>query len=292
MSWEERRDLALFRLMRALPVRAASGIGARLGQSLGRRAHPAAAARVKAALRHLRNDLAADPAALELAQESFWSNVGRMYAEFCILHKIVAGGRVGIDDMATFDAVLSAGRPVILAYAHLGNWESAGADIARRVPGRICAFAAPLPANRARAQIAAMQRSRSPARVILTDRMAWRHALDHLESPGGIFYVALDEVTDGNATFPCFGREPDMRGNLSKIVRIAARTGAIVAPIYSERLPGGRFCTHVLTPMEFSARQDIDSDATHRRMKQLDSQFEPAVLRLIEQWFGLLDFRP
>jgi KDO2-lipid IV(A) lauroyltransferase len=292
MTWEERRDLGLFRLMRALPVAAASGIGARLGQSLGRRAHPAAAARVGAALRHLRSDLASDAVALESAQKAFWSNVGRIYAEFCVFQKIAAGGRVGIDAAATFDAVLSAGRPVIVAYAHLGNWESTGDDIARRVPGRICAFAAPPPANRARAQIAAMQRSRSPARVIMTDRMAWRHALDHLESPGGIFYVAVDEVTDGKVTFPCFGREPDMRGNLSKIVRIAARTGAIIAPVYSERLPGGRFCTHVLTPMEFAPRQDIDADETLRRIRQLDAQYDPVVLRLIDQWFGLLDFRP
>src|SRR5208283_909666 len=223
---------------------------------------------------------AADPVALELAQRTFWSNVGRVYAEFCVFHKIVADGRVGIDDIATFDAVLSAGRPVIFAYAHLGNWESTGADIARRVPGRLCAFAAPLPANRARAQIAAMQRGRAPATVIVTDRMAWRHALDHLQSPGGIFYVAIDEVTDGKVAFPCFGREHDLRGNLSKILRIAARTGATVVPIYSERLPGARFCTHILTPMEFDPHHDIDSDETQRRIGKLDSQFAPVILRL------------
>ena len=165
-------------------------------------------------------------------------------------------------------------------------------DLARRAPGRLFAFAAPLPANRARARIAAMQRGRAAASVITTDRMAWRHALDRLEQPGGIFYVAVDEVTDSSVAVPAFGRPLQARGNLGKVVRLAARTGAIILPIYSERLPDARFRTCVLQPMKFARGVTLDETALYQRIAHLDGQYAPVVLRLAEQWFGLLDLRP
>ena len=58
MTWEERRDLGIYRVMRALPVSAVSRLGASLGLYLGRRAHPEADARVAAAIKLLRPDLA------------------------------------------------------------------------------------------------------------------------------------------------------------------------------------------------------------------------------------------
>jgi KDO2-lipid IV(A) lauroyltransferase len=292
LSAAERRDLLLFRVMRSLPVPLVSRIGAHLGHSLGRRAHPAAAMRARAALTYLYPALAADATALEAAQRRLWANVGRLYAEYCVLERIGGGARITLEDPAALQRLLDAGRPVIMAYIHLGNWEAMGADLARRAPGRICAFAAPLPANRARAQVAALQRSRSPARVITTDRMAWRHALEHLETPGGIFYVAVDEVADGNVAVPSFGRGVQSRGNLGKIVRLAARTGATIQPVYSERLPGAHFRTHVLQPLEFARGAALDDASLQQRTAQIDASFTPVVLRLADQWFGLLDLRP
>src|ERR1700689_2402949 len=106
MSLAELRDFGLYRIMRSLPAAVVSRIGASLGQILGRRAHPVEDARVAAALRLLRSDLALNPSALEATQTRLWANVGRVYAEFCVLHRIVPEGRVRIDDPGTFDAVL------------------------------------------------------------------------------------------------------------------------------------------------------------------------------------------
>src|SRR5258708_19394226 len=86
MSLAELRDLSLYRIMRSLPVSVVSRIGASLGQILGRRAHPAADARVVAALRHLRSDLALHPSTLAAAQTRLWPKVGHGYANFCFLH--------------------------------------------------------------------------------------------------------------------------------------------------------------------------------------------------------------
>ena len=292
MTREEVRDYGLYQLLRSLPIPAVSRIGAALSPILGRRAHPAAAARAAAAMGLLRSDLAADPAALEAAQGRLWANMGRHYAEFCVLHKIVPAGRVSIDDPATFDAVIAASRPVIVPFVHTGNWETIGIQMADRAPGRVCAMAEPLPSNRVRAQIAAMQRGRQPGTMLTMDGSAWRRAVHHLQRPGGILYLAIDEYAEGRVWAPAFGRALDVRGNLGKIVRIAAYTGAIILPMYSERLGGATFQTHVLPTLEFPRKRKIGREEQLHYVSRLDALFEPAVLRLIEQWFAVVEYRP
>jgi KDO2-lipid IV(A) lauroyltransferase len=291
MSFAELRDLTLYRVMRSLPVSAVSRMGATLGQILGRRAHPAADSRVAAALRHLRSDLALDANALEAARTRLWANVGRVYAEFCVLHKIVPEGRVTIDDPGTFDAVLADGRPVIVPFVHLGNWETMTIQIVERAPGRLGGLANPLPSNRARAQVAAMQRGRLGANVMTIDGNVWRRAVQHLEQPGGILFVAVDAQAGDHVSTLSGGRALDSRGNLGKIARIAARTGAIVLPLYSERLAGATFVTHVLPPLEFPRKLKISVEEQLHHVAHLDALFSPAILRLIDQWFGLLEYR-
>jgi len=291
MNWEERRDLAIYRVMRSLPVSAVSRIGASLGLRLGRRAHPEADARVVAALAQLRPDLARDPKRLHAAHLCLWANVGRVYAEISVLDKIVPEERVVIDGAEHFDAAMADGRPVIVAYVHLGNWETSAIQLSLRAPGRGCAFADPPPANRTRAQIVAMQRSGWPGKVLTIDSMVWRHALKHLEQPGGALFVAIDEPFGEGVPVPSFGRALDDRGNLGKVVRLAARTGALILPVYCERLGGARFCTHVLPPLEIAPRRDTGPDQLLLHAAALDALFAPIILRLIDQWFGLLSYR-
>jgi KDO2-lipid IV(A) lauroyltransferase len=291
MTAAELRDLTLYRVMRSLPVSIASRAGAILGQWMGRRAHPSADARIAAAIRRLRPDLAGDPHTLEATQVRFWAHVGRIYAEYCLLHKMVAHGRVEIDDPTTFNAVLSDGRPVIVPFVHLGNWETCGNLLSLRAPGRVCGLSNPMPPNRVQAQIAIMQRARMPAKVLTFDGTVWRRALEHLQQPGGILFIAIDEVVPDRISTPCFGRALDPHANVHKVVRIAARTGAIILPLYSQRLGGARFCTRVLQPLEFVRQNKITAEEQQQRVMQLDRIYETAVLPLLDQWFGLLDFR-
>lgn len=267
-------------------------MGAALGQILGRRAHPAADTRVAAALRHLRSDLALDPKALEAVQTRLWANVGRVYAEFCVLHKIVPEGRATIDDPSTFDTVLADGRPVIVPFVHLGNWETITIQIVDRAPGRLGGLANPLPGNRVRAQVAGMQRGRLGANVMALDGNVWRRAVQHLEQPGGILFVAADARAGDQVSTRSGGGALDPQGNLEKIVRIAARTGAVVLPLYSERLAGATFITHVLPPLEFPQKLKLSAEEQRHHIAHLDALFSPAISRLIDQWFGLLEYRP
>ena len=291
MSLAELRDLGLYRVMRSLPVSLVSRIGASLGQILGRRAHPEAAARAAATIRLLRPDLARDPRTLVAAQTRLWANVGRVYAEFCVLDKIVRERRATVGDPGTLDAVLADGRPVIVAFAHLGNWETITSQIVDRAPGRLAALANPLPRNRAQAHIATLQRGRQGFTVMTIDGNVWRRALRHLQQPGGILMVAADEQVEGRVSAPSFGRALDSRVNLAKIVRMAARTGAIILPLYSERLGGARFATQVLPPLEFPRKLKLGPEEHLQRVTGLNALFGPVVLRLIDQWFGLIEYR-
>jgi len=54
-----------------------------------------------------------------------------------------------------------------------------------------------------------MQRARMPAKVLQFDANVWRGALQHLEQPGAILFVAIDEVIEGRVTIPSFGRALD-----------------------------------------------------------------------------------
>jgi hypothetical protein len=145
--------------------------------------------------------------------------------------------------------------------------------------------------NRVRTQIAATQRARGGAAVIPFAAHVWRRAMQHLEQRGAILGVAVDGLADGRVATPAFGRELDFRGSLGKVVRIAARMGAIMLPMHSERIAGASFVTRVLSPSEFTAKIKIDPDEYLQYVARIDAQFAPAVLRLIDQWFGLLEYR-
>jgi Kdo2-lipid IVA lauroyltransferase/acyltransferase len=290
MTRAELRDLMGYRALRNLPVAAASRIGAALGAGVARRAYPAADARIAALMRRVRPDLAASAKQLEAAQVRFWGHVGRIYAEYCVLPKIMSEDRVTIDDPATLDGVLADGRPVIATFVHLGNWESCGGQLALRAPGRVCGLSNPMPANRVQAQIASAYRARIPAKVLTFDANVWRHALAHLQQPGGILLVPADEQPQGRASIPTLGRTLDSAANVHKIARIAARVGAIILPLFSERLPGARFCTRVLPPLEVPMQRAARADG-QELVARLDALYSPVVIALVDQWFGLLDYR-
>jgi KDO2-lipid IV(A) lauroyltransferase len=152
-------------------------------------------------------------------------------------------------------------------------------------------MAAPPPRNRVRARIADLQRSRIKGKMLRFDANVWRCAVQHLTQPGAVLMAAVDELAADRVATPSFGRPPEPRSNLGKLVRIASRTGAIVLPMYSERLAGARFVTHVLPPVEIPRTPKLSPEAHAQLVARIDALYEPVVLRLIEQWFGLLLWR-
>ena len=284
-------DWALYGLMHGLPMRGCSDLGAALAPILGKRPHPAQHRKAKALFAALRPDWATDDATLEAAVDRLWANIGRTYAEFAVSHRMLRTGRVAIEGRGLLDAALLSGRPIVAIFPHLGNWELSEMQIGFLAPGRGAVIVAP-PEESARAKIAERVRRQAPAELLPFSKNVWRLALARLRAPGGGIMLAIDEQRpDGRVLSPAWGRAPAMDGNLSKAVRLALMTDALVLPFYNERLPGAQFVTHVLPTIELAGRPNDDRairDAVHH----LDAVMRAPILRCLDQWYMALFAEP
>jgi Kdo2-lipid IVA lauroyltransferase/acyltransferase len=289
MNLAAMRDLALHRMMRALPVGMCSALGSELGVWLGQRTDRASDTRAKALLRRLHPE--ADAAAVDRQARELWRNIGRTFAEFSTLPRIITERRVTISPEAVIAEIAPNPRPVIVCFVHLGNWEALGAAlgghptvIAHR---KMSAVIAP-PANRARAMIAARLRGTLAVEQLQIGPGVWRAILTRLRRPFGTVWLAAD-AAEGGVDTPLFDRAPRVDGNLSKIIRLASSTGALILPVYCERLPGVRFVAHVLEPYEPPATR-VDTADLLQAVTHLNAVFEAPVRRLVSQWYMAIEF--
>jgi KDO2-lipid IV(A) lauroyltransferase len=288
----ELRDLGLHYGMRPLPAAASSGLGAWLGTALGQRGHPAANARVRNLLTRLRADLAASPESLERGVQQVWRNVGRTYAEFSVIERFVPSGRASLSDTDRLDEAYADYQPLILCFVHLGNWEVLGHQVASHPlihRGRPISAVIMPPANRAHAIIAARRRASLPVQLVPMGPRVWHNVAETLRRPGGIVWLAGDEASNGRVFAPHFGRRVRIDGNLGKIVRLAAATGARVLPMYSERLGSARFRSHIL-PILDMPRGRLDDQTIRAQVMRIDAVFAPIVKRLATQWYMAVEF--
>ncbi len=284
------RDEALHGLLTALPPRACSQIGARLAPLLGKRANPNDHARAMATFAHLRPELAKDPAACEAAVDKLWANIGRTFAEFAVSHRMLKAGYVRMDGEDRLDDALRSGRPIVAVFPHLGNWEISEMQIGYKAPGRGAVVVAP-PNDSTRARIAERIRSRAPAELLVHSPTVWRQALQRLQQPGGGVMLAVDEHAARRVWAPSFGRELRTESNLGKAVRLALRTKAIVVPFHSERVSGSDLLTRILPLVELEGSPRDDA-AILEGVRRLDEIMTAPVLRLLDQWYMALKFRP
>jgi len=116
----------------------------------------------------------------------------------------------------------------------------------------------------------------------------WRAVLARLRRPFGTVWLAVDGA-EGGVDTPLFGRPPRADGTLGKIIRVAASTGALVLPVYCERLAGANFAGHVLEPYEAPAGR-MDRAQLLSAVSHLDAVFDTPVRRLASQWYMAIEF--
>lgn len=288
MNLTAMRDVVLHRLMQAAPVETCSALGAELGIWLGQRSDHASDARAKALLQRLQPK--ANAAAIEQQARQLWRNIGRTFAEFSVLPRIITEQRVTIVPEATIERMAADPRPVIVCFVHLGNWEALGAALSSHptvmAHRRMSAVIAP-PANSTRAAIAARWRGTLAVEQLIMGPGVWRAVLNRLRQPFGTVWLAADAAEAGVDT-PLFHRPPRADRTLGKIVRLAASTGALILPTYCERLPGVRFIAHVMQPYEVQA--DVDTADLLQSVVHLSALFDAPVRRLVTQWYMAIEF--
>ncbi|WP_131117766.1 lysophospholipid acyltransferase family protein [Lichenihabitans psoromatis] len=288
MNTADRIDWTLHLAMSKMPISLCSSLGARLGFAMGKRKHPLEHQRAVALFRRLRPDLAADPGAYDAMADRLWANIGRTFAEFAVSHRILRSGRVTIDNRDRLDATLSAGRPIVAIFPHLGNWELTEMQIGFYAPHRGAVIVAP-PASAARAAIAHRVRSQAPAELLPTSRTVWRKAMERLRRPDGILMVAVDDYANGRVGAPAFGAPPRLDGNLAKAVRLAMMHDAIIMPFHNERVAGSRFMTRILPTFMLDGSAD-DAGAVLAGIQQIDAVMTEPILRLLDQWYMAISY--
>lgn len=272
-------DRVLHRAMRHLPIELVSNLGARLARLKIRYIDPKVAARARANIR--RHHPSMPPPEVEKLVWRFVENIGRLMAEFSVVHRLASADRLEFVGAEACRA--DVGRvPTIALCLHLGNWEVLAS--AMQMIGIPIASISEIPANDAHRDIANATRSALDVKVLSPDRTGLLRAMGVLKE-NGVLAIFPDEKREGTMMAPLFGRPPHAGGNLALAARLARRTGAQLVVAYCERLEGTRFRLHFEGPFHLSeTKGNALADVA-----LLNSRIEPAILRHLDQWYYLDD---
>jgi len=272
-------ERALHHALKRLPISFVSDLGARLAWLKIRFIDQKVARKARANIQ--RHYPTMPKAEVEKRVWGFVENVGRLMAEFSIVHRLASAERmefVGVDEPHANVGKI----PTIALCLHLGNWEVLAS--AMQMIGVPIASISEIPENAAHREIADATRNGFDVNVLTPDRHGLRRALSILNG-NGVLAIFPDEKRDGTMMAPLFGRPPHIKGNLALAAKLARRSGAQLVVVYCERLPQTRFRLHFEGPFYMApAVSDAFADVAF-----LNSRIEPAILRHLEQWYYLDD---
>lgn len=272
-------ERVLHHALRRLPISFVSDLGACLAWLKIRFIDPKVASKARENIR--RHYPAMPEAEVEKLTWRFVDNVGRLMAEFSIVHRLASSGRIEFVGVEAPRA--NVGKvPTIALCLHLGNWEVLAS--AMQMIGVPIASISEVPDNAAHRDIADATRGSFDVNVLPPDRNGVLSALSILKG-NGVVAVFPDEKRGDTMMAPLFGRPPHIKGNLALVAKLARRTGAQIVIVHCERLEGVRFRLHFEEPFHMTP----DSDSIFADVARLNSLIEPIILRQLDQWYYLDD---
>jgi KDO2-lipid IV(A) lauroyltransferase len=279
--------IAVFYLLRAMPIDWCSAIGGLIGVLIGRSFERAATRRARQNFVRLSPSPVGDEEA-DAVMTRLWSHVGRLFAETSIVDRLWEAGRIEVEGLHHLAAARDAGRPHLMMGLHLGTWEAFGAAMyALGFPGKF--FYLP-PRNRFQDRIARRAR-RGWGKVLPMSVAGLREAYRTLVEERGAVVSWVDEFVRGRGVMaPLFGRPVPTRSNLSNAVRLGLTSGAALLPFYVERLNGARFRLTILPEVELTRSGDREADVIDN-VHRIDRLITPIITQRLEQWFLLLYLR-
>lgn len=285
-GWRERLEdywhFGLYSMLRRMPIDAASDFGSLMIRRNVRRNLPHIITGARHNLRRLKPEWSEEE--VEAGIFRFLDNIGRLYGEFSVLHRMIPEGRV------TFDAARirrgwSPPRPIVVIMLHTGNWEVFPAALSHLGFPINSFYLPPEPAIHA----ALVQQVRAELGVTLLQPgpRGVRDALRLLKD-NRPFAIFGDDARGGETMAPLFGRPPHTGGNLGLVSRFARSSGAEVVVCHCVRLHKSRFELHVgdlfTLADKVGARADVLDDIVY-----LNDQIEPIIRAHADQWYFLDD---
>lgn len=280
MTLNDWRDVIVVALLRRLPIDFCSAFGAVSASVRGPKIYREADQRARNNLANLRPDL--DAAERERRLMARWRCVGRTMAEFAVLDRMIARGRVQFEGLDNLVKVATEGRGYVVVTLHLGNWEASVVSAQFGYP--VSTFYEPRP-TRGREYISRSSRQRIGVRLLAPSPTGMRSALRILKS-GGMVAIFGDEEVDGVVRGPLFGRPPFARSNLAYAVRLARRADAPILIAYVLREQGAHLRT-VVVPAFRLVDAPCGSDTLVADIQRVNDEIEPIVLAHLDQWYFL-----
>lgn len=287
LSLKDRGELLLASVFRFLPIDWVSRIGAWLGARQGRRA--IAARRLWVGRMHVSLERlwgVTDHHERERLIIEHTSHVGQVYAEVPILHRLVKAGRL---EIVGAEHLKNLTKPVIIASAHVGNWELMG-RVPEIIGGLWCDLSLPLGAG-VRAQLANRSRAGwrfeggAGADYVEAGPSALRH-VSKAVAQGRSLVMFIDEEKYGYVWAPSLGRQTPYAGNRWFAARLAVRHGLDILPVHIEPNGPGRYRAVIEPKLVHPSEGDTDSKARFLA-DRLDERLDAWVRQWPGHWYWL-----
>ncbi|ANJ67616.1 hypothetical protein A9404_09675 [Halothiobacillus diazotrophicus] len=287
LTLKDRAELLLAYLFRFLPIDWVSRIGAWLGARAGRRA--IAAQRLWVGRMHVSLERLlgiTDPRAREGLIIEHTRNIGRVYAEIPILHRMVRAGRL---EIVGAEHLENLSRPVIIATAHVGNWEFMG-RVPELIGGLWCDIYLPL-GQGVRAKLAHKSRAGwrfadgQEADYVAAGPAAMRHVSKAM-ARGRSLVLFIDEEKDEYVWAPSLGRDIPYAGNRWIAARLAVQHGLDILPVHIEPHGLGRYRAVIEPKLTPPAAGDTES-RSRWLADRLDAHLDAWVRRWLTYWYWL-----
>lgn len=270
----------LYRAMRWMPTEWASAVGGFVARVNVRTSKRSVAHAARQNLR--RHFPEATDREIEAMVSTFIDNIGRTMAEFALLDRFVAEGRIEVQGGQAIIARQNTA-PTILLAVHTGNWEVFLP--AAHAEGVKVANISVLPESPFQAYVADQARRKFGFKPLRLGMQGVRDAMAELRNNGIVSFFG-DEARAGRLMAPLFGRPPHDEGNLAMIARIARKTGAAISIAHCRRVAPCHFVLHVDPPFHLpdSANADVLDDVVY-----LNSLIEPIIRANLPRWYFLDD---
>jgi KDO2-lipid IV(A) lauroyltransferase len=273
----------LFQIFSFLPITFVSSLGGRLARVIAPQFFSDAMARAVANLRWL--EPAWSEARIREVASRHFESVGRLRAEFPVLHRLMRSGRISVENGELAKTTMMAG-PVILVGTHIGNWEILGPVMAQFGIPAFDIFE-PQPSGMQTRLALKVRAKIGPEGSVAYARNANapRVAVKWLKE-GGTLVMFCDEAVHGISAAPFFGRPPHFDSNYAFAARLARLTDATLLPFHVLRHPGCRFTVRFGSPIRLTPT-DRPSDCLLEDVVLLNGVVEPVVRANLDQWFWL-----
>jgi KDO2-lipid IV(A) lauroyltransferase len=275
-----------FYLLRLLPTEVASIIGSAGIRLNARLARPDIIENAKKNLAI--HKPGASAAALDAMAMEFLDGVGRVAAEFSVMHRFLKEDRIKVQGIESLKAIAGQ-RPVVALCVHTGNWE-VFSPVFQQHGLQLNSIIAP-PDNAFERAVVERVRRQFGVNTILPDHSGVRAALKVLHAKG-IVSMFPDEAREGRTMAPLFGRAPHAQGNLAIAAKLARKTHAALVLGHCRRIGTCHFDLTFSDVFELPARvhgQDIFAQDILADVAFLNAKIEPVIKANIPRWYFLDD---